>query len=69
MGDWSTHTVFSSGSMAPNSEDLPEPATPVIAVSVPRGTSTSRSCRLFAAAPRISSTPSPVRHSASALSS
>ena len=39
------------------SEDLPEPATPVTTVRMPRGMSTSTSLRLCCVAPRISSTP------------
>ena len=46
-------TPSSAGIEPCTSELLPEPATPVMTVSTPRGMSTSTFCRLFAFAPRI----------------
>src|SRR6266540_5547557 len=53
---WSTDTTPSLAGIDPcTSELLPEPATPVITQSTPRGMSTS--CRLWVVAPRISRVP------------
>src|SRR3954469_3543900 len=59
---WSTDTTPSRPATEPwISELLPEPATPVTTQSTPSGTSTSTSCRLCSAAPRISMVPLGVR--------
>src|SRR6266571_4456698 len=58
IAPWSTDTTSSPAGIDPcTSELLPEPATPVMTARTPRGMSTSTSCRLFVAAPRISSAP------------
>src|SRR5204863_5849604 len=58
MAAWSTDTTPAEAGMEPwISELLPEPATPVTTQSTPSGTSTSTSCRLCEAAPRIGSRP------------
>src|SRR6188768_2568580 len=55
---WSTDTTPGAGEMEPPiSELFPAPATPVTTTSTPSGMSTSTSCRLWALAPRTSSTP------------
>src|ERR671918_1971271 len=55
---WSTETTPSRPDTEPSiSELFPDPATPVTTTSTPSGMSTSTSCRLFVAAPRISSLP------------
>ncbi len=64
IGLWSTETTPSAAGIEPcTSELLPEPATPVMTVSTPSGTSTSTSWRLLAVAPRISSAPVALRTS------
>src|SRR4051795_13398445 len=58
IGLWSTEITPRSWGIDPcTSELFPDPATPVITVSTPSGTSTSTFRRLFAEAPRISSEP------------
>src|SRR5713101_2356691 len=63
IAPWSTNTTPSpagpdrAGSDPCTSELLPEPATPVITQSTPRGMSTSTFCRLCVLAPRTSSAP------------
>src|SRR5699024_10063476 len=61
IADWSTNkmrpeSTNSCGKHAIN-EDLPDPATPVIALSCPKGISTSIFLKLLTAAPRISIAP------------
>src|ERR1044071_6279956 len=59
---WSIATTPSRPATDPwISELLPDPATPVTTVSIPSGTSTSTSWRLFVEAPRISSADDDVR--------
>src|SRR5260370_37900947 len=58
IGAWSTDTTPSRPDTEPRiSELLPDPATPVTTASTPSGMSTSTSWRLWALAPRTSSTP------------
>ena len=62
MAPWSTVTTSSRVETEPwMSELLPEPATPVMTQSTPRGMSTSTFCRLWLSAPRTSSTPEGLR--------
>src|SRR6478735_8757597 len=62
IGVWSIDTTPAPAGIDPcTSELLPEPATPVTTQSTPSGMSTSTSCKLWAAAPRISSVPVGVR--------
>src|SRR5918998_3441253 len=62
IGVWSTATTPSRPDTEPwMSELFPEPATPVTTTRTPSGMSTSTSCRLWALAPRTSSTPDGVR--------
>src|SRR5919112_5559921 len=62
IGVWSIDTTPAPAGMDPcTSELLPEPATPVTTTSTPSGMSTSTFARLWAVAPRISSTPVGVR--------
>src|SRR3954470_17423368 len=59
---WSTDTTPSRPETEPSIRELfPDPATPVTTTSTPSGMSTSTSCRLWAPAPRTSSTPDGVR--------
>ncbi|MDQ0748432.1 hypothetical protein QF034_002663 [Streptomyces africanus] len=59
---WSTETTPSRPDTEPWIRELfPEPATPVTTTSVPSGMSTATSRRLFASAPRTSSTPDGLR--------
>src|SRR5258705_9393136 len=58
IGVWSTDTTPARAGIDPcTSELFPDPATPVTTTSTPSGISTSTSCRLWALAPRTSSTP------------
>ena len=62
IGVWSTEITPSRPDTEPwINELLPDPATPVTTTSTPSGMSTSTSCRLWALAPRTSSTPDGVR--------
>src|SRR3954453_4633266 len=62
IADWSTVTTPSRPETEPwISELLPEPATPVITTSTPRGRTTSTSLRFWVAAPRTGRTPDLVR--------
>src|ERR671926_1571879 len=62
IGVWSIDTTPAPAGIDPcTSELLPDPATPVMTTSTPRGMSTSTPRRLCVVAPRISSTPVGVR--------
>src|SRR6266536_846482 len=62
IAPWSIDTTPSRPDTEPwVSELFPDPATPVTTTSTPSGMSTSTSCRLWARAPRTSSTPDGVR--------
>src|SRR5215203_3080614 len=62
IGVWSTATTPFRPETEPWIRELfPEPATPVTTTSTPSGMSTSTSCRLWALAPRTSSTPDGAR--------
>src|SRR5213078_2397263 len=62
IGVWSTATTPSRPDTEPWINELfPDPATPVTTTSTPSGMSTSTTRRLWALAPRTSSTPAGVR--------
>src|SRR6267378_1773421 len=62
IGVWSTEMTFVRLDTEPWINELfPDPATPVTTTSTPSGISTSTSRRLWALAPRTSSTPDGVR--------